>query len=74
MRCGSSSCGTTLKDGAAFCHICGKKVLDDTCPKCGTKVTSGAKFCHACGTSLEVTKVVEDNKLTTSAPATDTPN
>lgn len=69
-----SSCGTTLKDGAVFCHVCGKKVLDDTSPKCGTKVTSGAKFCHACGTNLEVTKVVEDNKLTTSAPATDTPN
>lgn len=70
-----TGCGATLKDGAAFCHMCGKKVLADTCPKCGTKVTPGAKFCHSCGTSLET--VVEDSTNASDSNVTataDTPN
>lgn len=70
-----TGCGATLKDGAAFCHVCGRKVLDDTCPKCGAKVTPGAKFCHSCGTSLEA--VVENTPNTSDSNVTataDNPN
>lgn len=73
-----TSCGATLKDGAAFCHVCGKKVLDDTCPKCGSKVTAGAKFCHSCGNNLAFTAESVSNtssdKVTASSPETDAPN
>ncbi len=41
-----------MKDGAAFCHVCGKKVGDDVCPKCGAKVTSASNFCPSCGKKL----------------------
>lgn len=46
-------CGATLKEGAAFCHKCGKKVEDDYCPKCGAKNNPDSNFCATCGISLK---------------------
>lgn len=50
-----AGCGAILKDGASFCHVCGKKVLADVCPKCGSKITPDANFCPSCGLDLKVT-------------------
>ncbi len=45
-------CNAQLKDGAAFCHICGTKVAPDTCTKCGTPYDLDDAFCSKCGASL----------------------
>ena len=54
-------CNAQLKDGAAFCHICGTKVAPDTCPNCGTPYDLDDAFCSKCGTSLKVAPVVVES-------------
>lgn len=49
MKC--SYCNTELKDGARFCHKCGKKVIEtNPCIKCGKEIKVGSLFCPYCGT------------------------
>lgn len=52
------SCGATLREGAAFCGECGKKVVQGltsinipTCSSCGQPLGVDAKFCGKCGVS-----------------------
>lgn len=43
-------CGTTLVDGALFCHMCGARVQKSiTCKQCGHALKVGSKFCGKCG-------------------------
>lgn len=54
-------CNAQLKEGAAFCHICGTKVAPDTCPNCGTAYELNDAFCSKCGTSLKAAPVVSES-------------
>ena len=46
-------CGAALPDGARFCHICGKEILQaPRCPSCGASLPDGSKFCSFCGAAL----------------------
>lgn len=48
------NCGATLKEGAKFCHVCGKKVeVLRFCSACGEKNDPDDNFCVHCGNSLK---------------------
>ena len=53
------ACGTELDAGAAFCSVCGEKILREEpsvervpCVKCGAMVIRGSRFCTSCGAVL----------------------
>lgn len=46
------NCKALLREGAAFCHMCGTKVAPDTCPICNAPYEFGDMFCSKCGSSL----------------------
>lgn len=57
MKC--PNCGAELPDNAAFCFICGSKVVRNPrpisfCRECGSKLPEGAQFCLNCGTPVDV--------------------
>lgn len=64
-------CGATLKEGAAFCHACGKKVeIAGVCPACGEKNDPDSNFCVRCGNSLkEIVKPVPTEEKATPVAA-----
>lgn len=45
------NCGTTNRDGAAFCRHCGR-LLRDACPRCAAAAAPDDNFCDACGCPL----------------------
>ena len=48
------NCGAEVKEGEAFCNVCGKSLSDKkVCPKCGATNMSENKKCSACGADLE---------------------
>lgn len=55
-----ASCGAEIVSGAAFCNVCGEKVIqpnisteqDPRCPGCNARIQPGAIFCVECGTRL----------------------
>ncbi len=55
FTCGK--CGTTLVDGALFCHMCGVRVQNSIiCKQCGQVLKVGSKFCGKCGTPVPNTE------------------
>ena len=55
-------CGSDVRQGAAFCTVCGepmaktkepKNEAEKVCPNCGAKFTDNLAFCTSCGTKLE---------------------
>ncbi len=49
MEC--KECNSDIKEGAAFCGVCGAKVEQslDSCKNCGESINKDAKFCRKCG-------------------------
>ena len=45
------TCGSTNRDGAAFCRNCGR-LLSTACPRCGSAAGPEANFCDTCGAPL----------------------
>lgn len=65
VTCGK--CGTTLVDGALFCHMCGAKLQNSyTCKQCGQEVKVGSKFCGKCGTPVTNTENTVNQQNNTS--------
>lgn len=57
MKC--PNCGAELPDNAAFCFICGSKIVRNPrpisfCRECGSKLPEGAQFCLNCGAPVAV--------------------
>ena len=67
-------CNTQLKDGAAFCHVCGTKVAPDICPNCGSPYDLDDAFCSKCGASLKTPAFQPAGDLATSETPTPAPS
>lgn len=57
MKC--QYCGNEMSEGAKFCSLCGKKVIEAEpapakrfCPSCGQEAEPGMLFCEYCGARL----------------------
>lgn len=52
------NCGANLKEGSAFCSVCGTKVpqlpgaAGNACSNCGAAVDPSSAFCTNCGTPI----------------------
>lgn len=67
------NCGHDLKDGVAFCPICGLRVnsVDRTgaCIRCGKLLEEGAQFCVLCGTPVYAGVIEKVSEVVPDAPA-----
>ncbi len=70
-------CGADLKEGFAFCQICGKPVEKYTvCPNCGKEVPREYAFCPYCGISSSFVNLpandvdVKESSYAGNVPAT----
>ena len=74
MKC--QYCRNEMSEGAKFCSLCGKKVIEAEpaparrfCPSCGQKAGPGVLFCEYCGMRLPERTVSEPRPNPASVPA-----